>query len=116
MKLQKKLPTPMLAHYHHWVYENHKTKSVETLRDWVIQETEFQTRVAETIQGFIGRSETRSTSKEAPYTFFESQIRALTQKCGQNIKFASYVVNKSQGIWICSEFYGDGDVKKVGTC
>ena len=31
IKLQKKLPTPMLTHYHRCVYENHKTESVEAL-------------------------------------------------------------------------------------
>ena len=29
MKLQKKLPATMLTHYHRWIYENHRTESVE---------------------------------------------------------------------------------------
>ena len=41
MKLQKKLPTSMLTGYHWWIYENHKIESVEILREWVIQETEY---------------------------------------------------------------------------
>ena len=50
MKLQKKLPASMLTHYHRWIYENHKIESVEILREWVIQETEFQTKAMETFR------------------------------------------------------------------
>ena len=39
----------MLTRYHRWIYENHKIESVEVLREWVIQETEFQTKAIETI-------------------------------------------------------------------
>ena len=34
----------MLTRYHRWIYENHKIEAVEVLREWVIQETEFQTK------------------------------------------------------------------------
>ena len=70
VKLQKKLPTSMLARYHRWIYEKYKIESVEVLREWVIQETGFQIRAVETIQGFTTRSETRGTSRDAPFTFF----------------------------------------------
>ena len=42
MKLQKKLPTTMLAAYHRWIFENRKRESVEVLREWAIQESKFQ--------------------------------------------------------------------------
>ena len=41
MKLQKKLPATMLATYHRWIFENRKNESVEVLREWAIQESEF---------------------------------------------------------------------------
>ena len=41
----------MLTRYHRWIYENHKIESVEVLREWVIQETEFQTKAIEMIYG-----------------------------------------------------------------
>ena len=56
MKLQKKLPTFMLTRYHRWIYENHKIESVEVLREWVIQETEFQTKAIETIYGLTKKT------------------------------------------------------------
>lgn len=32
LRLQKKLPDSMLTRYHRWVYENHESESVLTLR------------------------------------------------------------------------------------
>jgi len=71
MKLQKKLPTVMLTNYHRWIYEYHKVESVETLREWVIQETEFQTKAVETVQGLTGKFEKRFTTRETSHTFWE---------------------------------------------
>ena len=39
-----------LGSYHRWKFENNHLESVETLRDWIVQEAEFQTIVAETIK------------------------------------------------------------------
>ena len=73
MKLQKKLPASMLTRYHRWIYENHKIESVEVLREWVIQETEFQTEAIETIQGLSRKQDMRSNTREIPHTFFGKQ-------------------------------------------
>ena len=55
VKLQRKLPEMMLANYHRWIFENNHLESVETLRDWLVQEAEFQTIVAETIKGIMNQ-------------------------------------------------------------
>ena len=41
LKLQKKMTEPMLTRYHRWVYENFKIESMETLQEWVMQESQF---------------------------------------------------------------------------
>ena len=41
----------MLAQYHRWIFENHRWESVETLKEFVLQEAEFQTVASETIRG-----------------------------------------------------------------
>ena len=51
VKLQRKLSEMMLASYHRWIFENNHLESVETLKDWIVQEAEFQTIAAETIKG-----------------------------------------------------------------
>ena len=44
IKLQKKkIPQILLSQYQRWLYEKDKVESVQTLREWVIQEAEFQT-------------------------------------------------------------------------
>ena len=76
MKLQKKLPASMLTRYHRWIYyENHKIKSMEVLREWVIQETEFKTKAIETIQGLSRKSDIRSQTRDLPHTFLGKQNR-----------------------------------------
>ena len=45
IRLCKKLNEGMLAQYHSWIFENHRWESVETLREFVLQEAEFQTDV-----------------------------------------------------------------------
>ena len=38
-----------------WIFENNHLESVELLRDWILQEAEFQTIEAETIKGIMNQ-------------------------------------------------------------
>ena len=40
----------MLAQYHRWIFEHKKQQLVERLQQWVIQESEFQIVLAETLR------------------------------------------------------------------
>jgi len=62
-KLQKKMTEQMLAQTHRWVYERSKPECVETLREWVIQEAEFQTIATEMLHG-ISRSSSSTQRKD----------------------------------------------------
>ena len=64
-KLQCKIPEAMLARYHRWVFEYNKEESVLALREWIIQELEFQTIATETDRGLSGKS-TKPPSCPAP--------------------------------------------------
>lgn len=55
IKVQKKLTETMLANYNPWVFEHSKPECVETLRQWIIKEAEFQTVAAETLKGLRSR-------------------------------------------------------------
>ena len=77
IKLQKKLPASMLTQYHRWIFENHKIESVEVLREWVIQESEFQIKALETVQGLTGRADSRSNIRGVSHTFLESQPQVV---------------------------------------
>ena len=55
-KLQRKIPEAMLAKYNRWVFEYGKEESVIALREWIIQESEFQTMATEAVRGLSGKS------------------------------------------------------------
>ena len=103
IKLQKKLPTSMLTHYHRWVYENHKTESVEALQEWVVQETDFQIKALETVQGLPRKGEMKNEGKKLSHTFFGrsgSNNQVETYSGDRSCKLCS----KQHGLWACSEF------------
>ena len=64
-KLHGKMPAPMLARYHRWVFEYNKEESVLALREWIMQESEFQTIATETVRVFSGKS-TNAPLRNAP--------------------------------------------------
>ena len=75
LSLCKKLMEAMLPQYHRWIYENGRWQSVETLREFIIQEAEFQTVASETIRG-LGK---RGSKRDNGLTFFGN-----TQKSSGN--------------------------------
>ncbi|CAC5416212.1 unnamed protein product [Mytilus coruscus] len=46
-KLQRKMTESMLWRYHRWIFESGKIESVECLREWILQESEFPTIASE---------------------------------------------------------------------
>ena len=60
----------MLAAYHQWIIENHKKKSVEVFREWAIQESEFQSRALETIQGLDSGKVEKRVVRGTQHNFF----------------------------------------------
>ena len=51
VSLCRKLNDSTLAHYHRWMFENGRWESVETLKEFIVQEAEFQIVASETIRG-----------------------------------------------------------------
>ena len=102
-KLQRKIPEAMLARYHRWVFECNKEESVLSLREWILQESEFQTIATEAVRGVSGKATKppyRSTPRQGNQrTFFgEADYVRISKKmpcvdCGKN-----------HGIWNCPEF------------
>ena len=77
-KLQQKLPETMLSRYHRWIFEKSLSESVQTLRTWVLQESEFQTVAAETVHGVAGITMDNQPAQKYTYrghrTLFGNQI------------------------------------------
>ena len=97
----------MLAAYHQWVFEKHKQESVESLREWVIQEAKFQIKALETVHGLAttrqGTLEARRFKRENNQTYYiNSGMRSDVTPEWQNQKCK--VCSKSHGVWACPEF------------
>ena len=92
LKIQKKMTESMLANYNRWVFERKKPECVETLREWIIQEAEFQTVAAETLCGVAGKR------RERGRTFF-----GQTKPPGKAKMDCEYC-KKDHPLWRCEEF------------
>ena len=97
LKLQKKMTESMLTRYHRWVYENFKIESVETLREWVMQESQFYTIAHETVRGLI-KEDWRPAGQRKINTFLaEPSISDRKQRqCS--------VCSKQHGVWNCDVY------------
>ena len=95
ISLCKKLNEGMLAQYHSWIFENHRWESVETLKEFVLQEGEFQTVASETIRGVTSSNRNvdsrRNRSEKA---FFANAQKYRPCK----------VCNGHHGVWRCDKF------------
>ena len=97
LKLQKKMTESMLTRYHRWVYENFKIESVETLREWVMQESQFYTIAHETVRGLI-KGDWRPAGQRKINTFFaEPSIADRKQR-------QCPVCSKQHGVWNCDVY------------
>ena len=52
MGLEKKLLEIILIQYERWIYKTRRRPSVETLRELIIIESEYQTAAHKTVYGF----------------------------------------------------------------
>ena len=93
VKLQRNLPEMMLANYHRWIFENNHLESVETLRDWIVQEAEFQTIATETIKGITANQKKK---KHNNGTFLSDPKVYNFRQCK--------ICNGKHGVWKCEVF------------
>jgi len=104
----------MLAAYHNWVFENHRNRieCVEALREWVIQDTDFQCRALEMVQGLtvlkVGKAEARASGyKETQRTFLEGLTldQNLSLKVRGHVEFVTSHMEcghvESLNRWMC---------------
>ena len=118
VKLLKKLPETLLTQYNRWIFENRRRECVETLKIWVIQESEFCTVARETVHGVsIGKRSigSRNFAGEKRTTFFgatndrQPVNRFHVGKSGViDGKYGKQrlckVCNGRHGVWACDVF------------
>ena len=88
LSLCKKLTETILAHYHRWIHENGRWQSVETLREFIIQEAEFQSVASETIHGLRKRGH----KKDSGVTFGKNLQHLREELDFDLVKFAVFIM------------------------
>ena len=113
-KLQRKLSESMLARYHRWVFENNVTESVIALRQWVVQEAEFQTIASETMYGIAGKGDNQQPTDSSPRdrnqrTFFGESVSDRESE-----KLKCQVCGGPHMIWRCRTFANKPPSERCG--
>ena len=102
LKLVKKMSEGMIANYQRWVFENRRYENVETLREWVIREAEFQAIASETVRGLSdleSNSRRRShgpVGNHGPQSYFSRAGKTNAKRCSH--------CNGQHGLWNCESF------------
>ena len=91
--LKCKFNKNVLTKYKQWIYVNHRTEDVKTLREFIGTESEFLTTASETIAGVLSGSKRERAlfAKEDP----DPNKKHLT-KCR--------ICKESHGLWTCENF------------
>ena len=50
----EKIPKSMFSRFYRWVKESGRPESIESLRDWITEESEYQVKAVETAEGLHG--------------------------------------------------------------
>ena len=68
----EKVPERLLAQYYRWRGENHLRESLETLKDWVTEEAEYQVQANEIRHGLSTDNANQNRGKKNQNVFFNS--------------------------------------------
>ncbi|MCG8034838.1 MAG: DUF1759 domain-containing protein, partial [Candidatus Thiodiazotropha taylori] len=102
-KLQRKIPEAMLARYNRWVFEYGKEESVIALREWIIQESEFQTMATEAVRGLSGKS-AKPPSRPAPRPGNQRTFFGEAEPGRNSKKMPCVDCGRNHGVWTCPDF------------
>ena len=88
IKLQKKITESMLAQYHRWLLGKGKLESVETFKNWSMQEAEFRIVAHETVREFsiktndVGNRKGKTLKIRSYFTTGENKQNAENRRSG----------------------------------
>ena len=89
----EKIPKSMLSRFYRWVKESGRPESIETLRDWITEEAEYQVKAVEAVEGLHG---TREKPKEDYRKRPNQTFTTFKQKC--------YICQGNHTIRNCEEY------------
>ena len=102
IQLQRKLPQSLLAKYHRWLFENNVTESVEALKIWVTEESQFQIIASETVNG-LTRQNISAKENESNRNSVEHKTFFINTRTSQHETSCQACTEKHR-IWKCQVF------------
>jgi len=91
LKLQRKMPEKMLTRFNRWLFETGEDEGVETLKNWINQESVFLTTAMETKHGLKNNGEREKSSSNRAY-FSENKTVCKVYQIG------------AHSVWECEAF------------
>ena len=89
--LQRKMPETMLTRYHRWIHESKEDENVETLKNWIKQESTYYTIANETIHGLSQDKKNKQSQRNKRTYMTESKKHCK-------------VCDNFHQIWECDKF------------
>ena len=97
----EKISKTMLSRYFRWASENHRLESLETLRDWITEESEYQVKALESIEGLGAKAKHKEDDRRKNRTFTAFTGR---RKEASEFQRKCYLCQGNHGIWSCQQF------------
>ena len=89
----------MLSRYFRWASESHRLESLQILRDWMVEESEYQIKATESIEGLGAKGRQREDDRRKNRSFSTLRVRGHPQfqrRCD--------FCEGSHKIWACPRF------------
>ena len=65
----EKIPKTTLSRYFRWASEDHRLESLETLQGWITEESEYQGKAMESIEGLGAKAKPKEDDRRKNRTF-----------------------------------------------
>ena len=75
----EKIPKTMLSRYFRWASESHRLESLQTLRDWMVEESEYQIKAIESTEGLGAKGKQREDDRRKNRAFSTLRVRGHPQ-------------------------------------
>ncbi|XP_068716862.1 uncharacterized protein [Montipora capricornis] len=103
----EKIRKTMVSRYFRWASENHRLESLQTLLDWMVEESKYQIKATERIEWLVAKGKQREDDRRKTRAFSTLRVRGHPQfqrRCD--------FCEGSHGIWACPR-YREGSVEET---
>ena len=92
----EKIPKTMLSRYFRPAFESHRLESFQTLRDWMVEESEYQVKATERTEGLGAKGRQREDDRRKSHAFTTLRVIGHPQ-----FQRTCDFCEENHGIWTC---------------